>query len=293
MTRRLAKDADLPKLVEGLDPREMLTAERVSALFHMVNRLLPEGQEVFSVPPSMQARDALKLMRKHGFSQVPVQQGSSVLGIFSYRAFALEVAQMSDHKVDPSSLPVEEFLDHEDPVYARVRDEFRKFIELLDENNFVMVGEPDKCLGILTPMDVLRYLYPIANTFVLIEGIELTLCFLIRAGTHDEVSLRSCIANALSDKYKTEGSMPQCLEDMTFDEYVALIRDGRNWSQFEPVFGGTRDRVRSRLEPIRDLRNDIFHFRRRLTVNDRKLLTSCRDWLFRCARKMQAQGDQR
>ena len=101
------------------DVHEMLAPpERLSALFHMVNRLLPDDQVMLSVSPETPAREALALMRKHGYSQPPVMQGVSVLGLFTYRAFALEVAQIGDAKVDASSLSVEEFLEHEKPAYA-------------------------------------------------------------------------------------------------------------------------------------------------------------------------------
>jgi CBS domain-containing protein len=270
------------------DLREVLAApERLSALFHMVNRLLPEGQVVLSVPPSTPAREALALMRERGFSQLPVKQGESVLGLFTYRAFALEVAGVRDTKVDVMSLPVEEFLEHERTVYARLTDEFRSLIDVLDQNDSVVVSGPEDLIAIVTPMDVLRYLYSVANAFVLIEEIELALRSLIRAATPGEDLLRSCIESALSEKYK-DRELPQRLEDMTFDECVALLRDGRNWPHFEPVFGGTRERVRSRLEPARDLRNDVFHFRRELSVEDHERLTTCRGWLLRCVRKVQA-----
>jgi predicted transcriptional regulator len=274
----------MPDLCEAL-----AAPERLSALFHMVNRLLPEGQVVVSVAPSTPASEALALMQERGFSQLPVKQGDSVLGLFTYRAFALEVARLGDPRVDAASLPVEEFLEHEKPVYARLTDEFRSLIDVLDENDSVVVSGPEDLIAIVTPMDVLRYLYSVANAFVLIEEIELALRSLIRAAAPGEDLLRSCIENALSGKYK-DREVPQRLEDMTFDEYVALLRDGRNWLRFEPVFGGTRERVRSKLEPVRDLRNDVFHFRRELSVEDHERLATCRAWLLRCVRKLQAQG---
>ena len=264
---------------------EMLaTPEPLSASFHMVNRLLPDGQVVLFVPPEMPAREALALMYEHGYSQLPVKQGNSVLGLFTYRAFAQEVIR--DANVDATS-PVEEFLEHEKPSFARLNDEFRSLIEVLDERDSVIVSGPDDLIAILTPMDVLRYLYSVTNAFVLIEEIELALRALIRQSTPDVDLFRSCVKSALSAKYKN-GELPQALEDMTFDEYVALLRDGRNWQHFEAAFGGTRERARGRLEPVRDLRNDVFHFRRELSVEDHERLTACRNWLLRCVRKVQA-----
>lgn len=262
--------------------------EQLSASFHMVNRLLPEGQEVVAIPPEMAARDALAIMRDRSFSQLPVRQGASVLGLFSYRAFALEVGKVDDPKVDVLSLPVEEFLEHEQASYARLTDEFRGLIEILDKKDSVVVSGPEDLVAILTPMDVLKYLYSVASAFVLIEEIELALRALIR-DVLDDAGFKACVKNALSDKYKG-GDLPSSLELMTFDEYVALLRDGRNWPRFEVAFGGTRDRARARLEPARDLRNDVFHFRRELSVKDHEALTGCRNWLLRCVRKVKAQS---
>ena len=223
------------------------------------------------------------MMRKNGYSQLPVKQGDSILGLFTYRAFALEVAQ-NDTALNAASLPVEEFLEHEKPAYAGLKDDFGGLIDVFDEKDSVIVSGPEELIGVLTPMDVLRYLYSVANAFVLIEEIELTLRSLVHAATDAEV-FRLCVENALSSKYR-EQELPDRLQHMTFDDHVALIRDGRNWMYFEATFGGTRARARGRLEPVRDLRNDVFHFRRELSIGDREQLTTCRDWLLLRAREL-------
>ena len=279
----MSDTAKLAVLHELLAPPQRLTR-----LFHMVNRLLPEGQQVLSVPPNLPARDALAMMKESGFSQLPVKEADQVLGLFTYRGFALEVAAMSDPKIDPGSLPVEEFLGPEHPPrYAALTDEFRSLIEVLDARDSVVVSGPEDLVAILTPMDVLQYLYSIANAFVLIEEIELALRTLIREALPTPESFATCVENALAKKY-TAGQLPSRLEEMTFDEYVALLRDGRNWPSFQPVFGGTRERTRGKLEPVRNLRNDVFHFKRELSVEDHESLATCRAWLLRCVRKVDA-----
>lgn len=277
----------MPTAAEQADVRQIFAEpERLVAAFHMVNRLLPEGQDVVSASPDMPAREALALMREHGYSQLPVVQGHAVLGLFSYRAFALEVAQIDDAKVNACELPVSEFLEHDLPTYARLSDEFRGLIDVLNEKDCVVVSGSEELIAILTPMDALQHLYRVANAFVLIEEIELALRDLIRASATEPDDLRECIKTALSQKYKDK--LPERLEDMTFDDYVGLLRDGRNWDRFKPVFGGTRERTRARLEPVRNLRNDVFHFKRELSARDHQSLTTCRDWLLRCIRTVDA-----
>lgn len=264
--------------------------DRLSELFHMVNRILPEDQVVVSVSADTLAGEALKLMQKHNFSQLPVLEGNSVLGLFSYRAFALEVANSHDPKVNPTSLPVEEFLEHDKPQYARLSDEFRGLISILDKKDSVVVSGPENLLGILTPMDVLCYFYDVASAYVLIEEIEVTLRALIDTCIPDDNIFCFCISNALSAKYG-DRVVPERLEEMTFDDYIALLRDGRNWQYFTTVFGECRVRTKTKLEPIRDLRNDVFHFRRELSVEDHQQLSSCRNWLKTRIRKFRAKED--
>jgi predicted transcriptional regulator len=269
--------------------QKLIESDRLSGHFHVVNRILPEDQVVTSVPPDTKAGDALKLMEEHGFSQIPVVEGDSVLGLFSYRAFALEVANSTSHKLDPTSLSVEEFLAHDTPQYASLDDEFRGLISILDTKDAVIVSGPENLVAILTPMDVLRYLYSVANVFVLLEEIEFTVRALIMEALTDPDMFSACVTKALSESYKDKDKeLPQRVEDMTFDEYIWLIRHGDNWPYFEPVFGSSRDRVNGRLSPIRELRNDVFHFRRELSSEDHQRLSACRDWLFRCIRKTSA-----
>jgi predicted transcriptional regulator len=265
-------------------------SEHLSTSFHVVNRLLPDAQEVLSIPPEMPARDALALMHERGFSQLPVVQGKSVLGLFTYRAFALEVARMKTPKTDPTQLPVEEFLQHERTSYARLTDEVSGLFESLDAHDAIVVSGPDQLVAILTPMDVLRYLYSVASSFALIEEIELSLRKLIRTAVPEPNILHECVANALADKYKDK-KRPELLEDMSFDDFIALLRDGRNWSHFERVFGGTRERTAAKLEPIRDLRNSVFHFRRELSAEERQQLADCRNWLLLRVRNEEAKRE--
>lgn len=63
-----------------------------SELFHRINRVIPQDQKVLIIEPGCLVRDAIALMGRHGYSQVPVVQNGEVLGVFSYRSFAQEAA---------------------------------------------------------------------------------------------------------------------------------------------------------------------------------------------------------
>jgi CBS domain-containing protein len=130
-------------------------------LFHRVNRVIPETQEVVTVDPSTAVGEALQLLNDNRFSQVPVVRGLEVLGSFSYRSFAHRAVQLQQGHGPLEELPVEEFL--EDLEIARATEELTSIFPALDRDDAVLIGGPDDLQAIVAPMDVLRYLYRLTN----------------------------------------------------------------------------------------------------------------------------------
>jgi predicted transcriptional regulator len=259
----------------------------VSELFHRINRIIPENQRLVSVPPEMPASEAIKLLEDKNYSQVPVVINGYVIGVFSYRSFAAKAAlstweDISKQKTAPRDLAVEEFIEQFE--FVRVTQEMRQVFTAMDKDNGILIGSPETPQGILTPMDMLKYLYEVTSPFVLISEIELALRALIRyAVTQEELEI--CATRSLAKQYNGEDNIPKNLEEMSFNNYLTIIANGDNWPKFEPVLGGNRVRTRAKLEQIRDLRNDIFHFKRELTLDDHGTLTDHRDWLLMQTKK--------
>jgi len=250
----------------------------VTELFHRLNSVIPFDQEIVSVLPETPVQEALDLLGKYGFSQLPVMVGRQILGLFSYRSFSQAIIRLSadarNQRFSPHEMFVEDCIER--PVYARVTDEFRSWFDAIDRQDALLVGDPNRLQGIVTAMDILRYLYDIASPFVLLAEIELSLRALIRLAVKQD-ELITCAKTCL--KHYAEGNLPTDLEHMTFNDYVQIIGDGRNWNHFQPIFKGDRVRTRAKLEQVRDLRNDVFHFRREITIEDYETLSTLRDWM--------------
>jgi CBS domain-containing protein len=255
-------------------------------VFHRLNSVIPEEQEVLKITPETRATDALAVMHEHSFSQLPVVQGAEVLGVFSYRSYARGVAKLLSEGEKVVDMQVEEFI--ESVKFARVTDEFETITDQLDKDDVVMAGDPDRLQGVVTAIDVLRYLHHVAGPFVLIKEMELALRELIRLAVDDE-QLRECVRNCSENKSDDHRTLSD-LTKMTFNDYVQIIGDGRNWAHFRPLLSGDRGRTRAKLVRIRDLRNDVFHFRRQLTVEDYDALVMHRDWMLRKAREADAKA---
>ncbi len=268
------------------------TTNPVTELFHRLNSVLPENQKVVCVAPDILAVEALDKLKEYRFSQLPVVVGREVLGLFSYRSFANAVVTLGrgatkNQKFNPLELLVEDCLDK--PTFARVTDEFAEWFDFIDQHDCVLVGEQSRLQGIVTAMDILRYLYSVASPFVLIAEIELALRALINLAVSPE-SLTACAKECLKDKYQ-EG-LPTRLEDMTFNDYVQIIGDGRSWNYFQPLMGGDRVRTRAKLEQLRDLRNVVFHFKREITVEEYETLAAGRQWMLLKARAAEARREE-
>lgn len=271
----------IPKL-RVLDlPAGPIELDLASELFHRINRIIPEDQSLLTFPPGRLVKDAIAEMRQYGYSQVPVLGNGEVLGVFSFRSFAHGVAntpleEWTKQRCAPCDLPVDEFL--EQFKFARVSEEMRHFFDAMDEDNGVLIGTPERLLGVLTPMDFLRYLYRVASPFVMVSEIELALRALITIALSRE-QLETAARRCLSSIYGGPDKVPTSLEDMTFSNYEALISNGESWKDLEPIFGGTRVRATGKLKAIGEIRNALFHFKRELTMQDHQALTDHRDWL--------------
>ena len=262
----------------------------ITELFHRINRLLPEDQDVITVSPDTPASEAISKMQQHGFSQVPVVENDEVLGIFSYRSFTKEVLELDCKRNHPGKVPVEDCMQIVGPSdFVNIKDEFQAVFQQLDANDTVLVGMPNRLQGIVTPMDLLWYLYGVAHPFVLLAEIELGVRALLRLAV-DEEMLIDCIKNALAKHYPPD-RLPKSLEEMTFNDYIQVVTHGDNWNNhFKSVFGGMREKVRTRLERSRDLRNDLFHFRRTIALVEHEELAGYRDWVLMRSRRAEAKS---
>lgn len=75
--------------------------------------------------------------------------------------------------------------------------------------------------------------------------------------------------------------LPKAFDKLTLYEYIEIFLNKKRWKEFEPIFQLSTESCRKMLEPIREIRNALAHFRADLTAQDREKLKSCKDWLAR------------
>lgn len=247
-------------------------------VLYRVNHLLPEDQHLLTIPPTTRASDALRLMKQHGYSQLPILHENDVVGVFSHRSFADGVLDLAgERRLRAEDLPVIDFA--EQLTYADVTQDIGEILTPLDRDGAVLVGNSERLLGIATPIDVLRYFYRVASAFLILQEIERGLRVLIKEALPGDELFEAMDRCRASAPERPVSDQARGIEDLSFGDYVQLIGNKDNWPRVQPLFGTSRELVLAKLKPINQLRNVAFHFRRDLTDADRERLGGVRSWL--------------
>lgn len=254
--------------------------------FHLVGSLIPENQSLKTIPKDTTVANALQIMAENHYSQLPVVAGKVVLGVFSYRSFAQEATkrQRLERNKVLADLPVEEFM--EDFSFVAASQDWTKIQPQLDEKDGFFVGDPDSPSGLVTTMDVYKYFRRIADPFIQIAEIEEPLLRLIveRIPKDRRVEI---FERVLAGAYG-EGKIPQRPADLSLQDKVLIVTTGDYyWPYFQEVLGqGDRalNNAKEKLKDIPNLRNDAFHFNRKLEPHELKKIDDCRNWLHRAIR---------
>jgi hypothetical protein len=210
------------------------------------------------------------------YSQVPVVANGRVWGVFSL--WSLSQLLMTAPNLAPLELAVEDVMEHI-PVVT-VDDPLDLVLDHLNKHDAVLVESPHGLQAIATSTDVLNYFYRIAKPYVLLQEIELALRNLIEACVSEE-QLEQCIASALHKKYVgSRDGLPTRLRDMSLEDYRSIVAARENWEFFKGVLGHSRELVANKLEKVGRIRNNVFHFREPVSVDDHQTLAATRQWIF-------------
>jgi CBS domain-containing protein len=244
--------------------------------FFRVARLVPDNQDIISVPVGTLVRDALSLMKTTGYSQLPVLAGSTVIGVFSYRSLARALSNIRKQD-DPLDARVEDAT--EDLTFVHGSDEVGKLLSYFDRDGAVLVGSEDALLAVTTATDALMFFWQTARPFVLLQDIELAVRELMRRACSEGELVERIAAAGVTGAGGAEASD---VAELTLGDMITTLTNGENFGQcFQRTFGSNRTLVLSQLEPVRDIRNQVLHFRDPASVDQVEVLIGVAAWLRR------------
>src|SRR5947209_5067305 len=88
-----------PRYPLGIAARPKMM-EPLTGVFQRLNSIIPEDQQLVILPSDTSVLAALELMKKNGYSQIPIEAGKEIIGVFSYRSFALGAVGFEDDRTN-------------------------------------------------------------------------------------------------------------------------------------------------------------------------------------------------
>jgi CBS domain-containing protein len=212
---------------------------------YKIARLESANREPTSVKPEATLKQAVTLMLTNDFSQLPVMSGPrDVKGVVSWKTIGSRLALKR---------PCDTVKDCMEPAHLVSSDEsFFSAMGTIAAYDYVLVqGRDKKICGIVTASDINDQFRRLAEPFLIVGEIENGIRRLIH-GKFTEKELNDSKAPG-EDGRPIEG-----VADLTFGEYIRLIENEKRWKKLGLEID--RGEFMTRLNKIREVRNDVMHF---------------------------------
>lgn len=200
-----------------------------------------------SVSKNDSIEKAMTLMMSNDFSQLPVMNSPDskrVDGLISWHSIGWTTAKGKEVKKVQDCMKADcMIISYDTPILEA--------IHTIKENEVVLVQKLDQSIsGLLTVTDIADEFFELAEPFLLIGQIETS----IRVLLEDKFT----VEELREIKYGDDERPVDSVSDLTFNEYIELMRKGENWSKIQVPL----DKVEftKKLVEVRDIRNDVMHF---------------------------------
>lgn len=190
---------------------------------------------------------AITLMMENDYSQLPVMNSATardVDGIISWHSIGWKTSL--GHNGDK----VKDFLTKEFTTITNDKP-LLDAVEIIKARRVVLIRKEDRSIsGLVTIADIVEEFHKLAEPFFIVGEIE--------------ASLREIIGDKFTPeelkevKYGDDDREVLSVSNLSFNEYIQLIRKGDNWSRLNLPLD--KSVFTERLEKVRDIRNDIMHF---------------------------------
>ena len=206
------------------------------------------GRKLVSVKPDAPLNVATTVMQLNDFSQLPVMQSERIVkGVVSWKSIAVRVLLGREREFVRQCMDPPEIIDIATPLLDAVG--------VIQRRDYVLVRDKtNKITGIVTASDIAQQFAQLSTPFLLVGEIERQLRRLLIRGKFTPEQLRASQNPQSASPKPIEGP-----EDLTFGDYVQLLRKKENWDCLG-LSGIDRDEFVDRLDDVREIRNEVMHF---------------------------------
>ena len=227
--------------------RERRSSESIGSkfcigMFEAANR----PDEVVTISRDQTVEEATTMMLTHGYSQLPVTQNMrDIDGMISWRSMGRARVRGAACRFVRDCVEDIHVLDQDAPFFEAVNAITQKEVVLV-------LGKNRAITGIVTTADLSHEYHQKAEPFLLFEEVEDRIRELIRR--HFSLEEIRQARNPADDDREIEDA-----SDLTFGEYARLLETPENWEKLR--LGIDRSLFVGLLNEVREVRNDVMHFR--------------------------------
>lgn len=238
-------DVDSSHAIDAVVQKEVPPPDVPLDPTYRIGRLEMANRRPISIAPDAPVSEAITVMLKHDYSQLPVMTGErSVKGLFSWKSYG------SRRSLGQACALVREAMDDSHKVGAN--DSIFSVVAQMQNYDCVLVEDKSGVItGIITPYDISVTFGQLGEPFLVLGEIENYIRRLIEGKfTKDELTQAR---NPLD-----EGRQVEDVNDLTFGEYVRLLENSDRWNKLGLALD--RGTFVKDLEEVREIRNDVMHF---------------------------------
>lgn len=223
-------------------------------------------------------REALALMMENDYSQLPIldEQGK-LFGVITEQSIVNTYSVVGD-KVALLDMMVDHCYCSTKQSTISPDESIFDVLGRLKNAYAVIVVENDVPVGIVTAYDTTYFFSNYSDGLMHVQDVEEFLRNYIENTFNNEKKIEAALYRAFGPDKKNPNKAAREYDELTFWETVQLIVTDGNWDKFEPFFSD-KSMLLGLMEPVRDVRNKLAHFRGELSNKQRKHLIQAIDWL--------------
>jgi len=241
-----------------------------------VSKLIQEKDPPLCTSASDSVETALSRMIEHDYSQLPVTDSTGrLIGMITNQSI-IRMVFYTGGNISPLVLSVEHCLAN--PAKVEPEMGILDAIDLLDKNSAICVVKDDIPLAILTYTDINLFFRNLSEGLILVEDIEVTLRLKIEEKFPDPDKLVEALAHILRHPSTGEPREVNDLSDLSFYETIQFICHKTVWPKFKSIFEH-KDIFQQYMHGVREIRNQLVHFRGDLEPVQKAQLRTAHQWL--------------
>lgn len=245
---------------------------------HPLTELLAQRNPPLCIGEDATIGAVLQQMVEYGYAQLPVVNADGQLRGMVYQTAILNLYYFTKGDAPLLTMNVSHVLERAAELAAD--DTLFRAVEALTSPGIaaavtVRDGVP---VGILTGKDMTHFFRTLFEGIILVERVELTLREHVQRAYPDEDALNAAAIAAFGRDPENPHYAIRNPHKLSFGDRLLMIADDDNWPRFEPVLG-PRIVFMHLMEGVRQVRNDLMHFKGQLEVLERDALLRADSWL--------------